>query len=290
LVKSKLSFFNFKIFKMRDFVYNIAKLLLGIRGNLKLLELKMPNCKIYLPDDSIWMFIREIYLLELYFDFKMLKGIVIDAGAHVGAFSIPTSFYAKKVISIEPNPIIVKILELNKMINSRENVEIYPFALYHSASSVKFHDIHISHSGYISENGEGVEVKTIKLDDIIENYDEIELLKMDIEGSEYDVIFNTKIENLKKIKRIVGELHYKDEKKRNEFKSYLEKLGFKFFEYDKNQLYNSLNIIKAIKNSKYIKNQTFYKIMNYIYLLTPLPKPLTPSEQKTPIFVAYNNY
>ena len=40
----------------------LAKAILKIKGNLILLELKKPPCKIYLPDDSIWALIREIYL------------------------------------------------------------------------------------------------------------------------------------------------------------------------------------------------------------------------------------
>lgn len=268
-------------------MYEIAKFLLNIKGNIKLLELNEPNCKIYLPDDSIWAIMREIYLLEVYSNFRFLKGIVIDAGAHAGAFAIPVSFYAKKVIAIEPSPFMVKLLEINKIINLRENIEIYPFALYHSASRIKFQEGYISNSGYISKNdNKGIEVKTIKLDEIIKNYDEIELLKLDIEGSEYDVIFNTKPENLKKIRKIIGELHYQDKKLRDDLKNYLEKLGIKFLEYEKNYIYSPSNILKAFKNSKYIKRQFFYKLMNYIYILTPIPKPITPSKKVT-LFIAY---
>jgi hypothetical protein len=75
-----------------------------------------------------------------------------------------------------------------------------------------------------------------------------------MEGAKYDVIFNARKESLKRIKRLVGEIHY-------EGKEMLEKSPFR--------------VLKAVKNSARIKGQMFYKITNYIYLLTPVPKPIT---------------
>jgi hypothetical protein len=104
----------------------LAKVILKIKGNLILLELKKPPCKIYLPDDSIWALIREIYLLEAYPPFESLKGVIIDAGAHAGSFAIPASFFADRVVAIEPNPIMVKIPFLkNRLLQSRRPYQCY---------------------------------------------------------------------------------------------------------------------------------------------------------------------
>jgi hypothetical protein len=78
----------------------------------------------------------------------------------------------------------------------------------------------------------------------------------DIEGAEYDVIFNARTESLRRIKRLVGE--------RNVGKVW----GIPKF-------YSPFRVLKAVKNSARIKGQMFYKITNYIYLLTPVPKPIT---------------
>ncbi len=255
-----------------------AKLMLRIRGNLILMELKNPPCKIYLPDDSIWALMREIYMLEAYPPFESLKGIIIDAGAHAGSFAIPASFFADRVIAVEPNPFLVKILEMNVLLNYRQNVDIIPYALYQSSKTVYFSQDEITSvmGTVLKVSKDRVEVKTISLDEIVERYGEIELLKMDIEGAEFDVIFNSKPENLKRIKRIVGEIHYREkESSEKEFREYLEKLGFvcKFIRKDK--FYRPLGVLKAIRNSGKIKGQNFYKIANYIYLLAPLPKPIT---------------
>jgi FkbM family methyltransferase len=82
--------------------------------------------------------------------------------------------------------------------------------------------------GTISKEGK-IEVLAISLDEIVERYGEIELLKMDIEGAEYDVIFNAKKESLKRIKRLVGEIHYEGKEmleKFGEYPSSIARLGF----------------------------------------------------------------
>jgi len=240
---------------------DLARIVLGMRGNLILLELKSPQCEIYLPDDSIWALMREIYMLEAYPPFESLKGVVIDAGAHAGAFAIPASFFADRVVAVEPNPFLVKILELNAILNRRENVDILPYALFQSSKTIYFNpDELTSVMGRVSKDGK-IEVKTISLDEIVERYGEIELLKIDIEGAEYDVIFNSKPETLKKIKRIVGELHYREgENPEKEFGEYLGKLGFTCRFIEKSEFYNPLSVMKAIKNSRKIRGKRITSI------------------------------
>jgi len=269
-------------------INKIAKFLLNIKGNIKYIELNEPRCKVYTYDDSIWLLMREIYFLEIYGSIKNYKGIVIDAGAHCGSFSIPVSFYSNEVISIEPDPINLKILELNKIINSRDNIKILPFALYSKKEELVFIRDEISGSGKIQIEGNGIKIKTITLDEILENYKEIELLKIDIEGAEFDVLMNTK--NINKIKKIIGELHYEDKKLRDELEKFLKSNNFEFVEIEKNKLYNNFSsLMKAFKNSKIVKNHNYLKFMIFLYLSIPFPKPLVNLEkkEKTTLFIAY---
>ncbi|MEO0159069.1 MAG: FkbM family methyltransferase [candidate division WOR-3 bacterium] len=252
----------------------LRKIILNVRGNIEFVELKEPRCKVYLPDYTIWLLLREIYLIEVYGNFQGLDGTIIDAGAHCGAFSIPASYYANEVISIEPNPMNLKILEFNKIVNSRKNVKIFPYALYHKKGQFKL-KLNGSLTSSINDK-EGIDIFTITLDEILENYKRISLLKMDIEGAEFDVLLNTKPENLKKINKIVGELHYEDIRLRDKLKDYLESVGFYFQEIEKSTIYN-LNlksILKVLKNSRKVKNQLYNKITNYLYLFLLVRKPL----------------
>jgi hypothetical protein len=52
-------------------------------------------------------------------------------------------------------------------------------------------------------------------------------------------------------------------------------MGFKCKFVGKSEFYSPFRVLKAVKNSTKIRGQMFYKITNYIYLLTPIPKPIT---------------
>ncbi len=60
------------------------------------------------------------------------------------------------------------------------------------------------HSFY-SRNGVPIKVKTIGLDDILNNFPKVSLLKIDTEGAEYEIILNST--SINKVKKIVGEYH-----------------------------------------------------------------------------------
>ena len=69
---------------------------------------------------------------------------------------------------------------------------------------------------YIGDKGAGWKteniidlVQTISIDSIIENYGTINLLKIDVEGSEYEFLLG---KDLSKINYIVGEFHFEKEK------------------------------------------------------------------------------
>lgn len=53
--------------------------------------------------------------------------------------------------------------------------------------------------------GKGVQVRTISLDTILKPIEKVKLLKIDAEGSEYQILLSTK--NIQKIEYICGEYH-----------------------------------------------------------------------------------
>jgi hypothetical protein len=60
------------------------------------------------------------------------------------------------------------------------------------------------HSFYQS-NGVPIKVQTVSLDDILINFSKVSLIKIDTEGAEYEILFNSKL--LFKVDKIVGEYH-----------------------------------------------------------------------------------
>jgi FkbM family methyltransferase len=79
-------------------------------------------------------------------------------------------------------------------------------------------------------NSTSLSVPAITLKKIIDenNLLEVNLLKLDCEGAEYEILYSTNREVLKKIKRMLIEVHPLDDEKRNEkyLSSFLSENGF----------------------------------------------------------------
>lgn len=174
-------------------IYNIINKLLRVRGNISKIRFSVGSrlYEAYVPDDEYWG--------------------AIDVGAHVGLYSLVASSYAKKIIAVEPHPVNYRLLEINKMINNAETIETLNAAVVGQADqhSVKLCEGNHSGSSSIMETSPRCyQAPAIKLSDIIENYTSNKILvKMDIEGAEFEVLKSMNREALKHIERIVMEVH-----------------------------------------------------------------------------------
>ena len=160
--------------------------------------------------------------------------VVIDIGANIGAFSIFAAKSSKnvKVFSYEPTPDTFSRLVKNIKINHFENI-IHPFQLGIAGKRDKrtlFINPDNSDSNTFYKNflpnyrNESVQIETITLEDIFKNnnINHCDFLKMDCEGAEYEILFNTSPEYLQKIKKIALEYHCG----RKEIIDFLKKTGF----------------------------------------------------------------
>lgn len=137
----------------------------------------------------------------------------IDGGANIGFFSIrllgKDNF--KEALLIEPNPENLKLLEYN--ISAFTNAKVLPYALAKEEGSVVF-ELATSNTGHIKgaighpETTSSVLVNAKVLSDIIPGHWTMEktLLKLDIEGAEYEVIDDI-IDHKIFPRIIVGEIH-----------------------------------------------------------------------------------
>ena len=125
---------------------------------------------------------------------------VAFVGAHVGALAIPTAQKVKKAYLIEANPTTYKLLEANLKINGIDNAVAFNCAVGEDEGEINFFVIDSNSGGskrepankekrYFKdtpETAETVKVQMRRMDDLIINPDEIlDLVLMDIEGSEY---------------------------------------------------------------------------------------------------------
>jgi FkbM family methyltransferase len=161
--------------------------------------------------------------------------VIIDIGANIGIFSLYASLKARngKIYSYEPFENHFKRMQENIKINKAKN--IFPFNLAISNKKGKkylFINENSSgmHSTVFNKNSKDkVKINTATLEDVFKEnkLKKCDFLKMDCEGAEYDIIFNTKKETFNKIKKISLEFDNIDKEKNCfKIKEILEKNGF----------------------------------------------------------------
>jgi FkbM family methyltransferase len=184
-------------------------------------------------------FFEETYLA--YLPSKILdieSPIILDIGANVGFFSI-FSFYKfknPKIISFEPIKRNFDLLQNNVNLISSNNLIIVNKAVSKTNGQITLtfsNDQDITTSASIFDNqSESIKETVIStsLEKIVEDYklSKIDLLKLDCEGAEYEIFYNTPSHIFKKVNCIALETHQgKSENENNMVLSnYLRKLGF----------------------------------------------------------------
>jgi FkbM family methyltransferase len=161
------------------------------------------------------------------------EDIVVDIGAHIGVFSIFASELAKKgkVYSVEPMPGNIEMLKNNMSINKIENIVPINMAVSNKRGKRKIilGKSTGMHSFYLGKSSKTLEVQTICLQDIVEEYKipRIDFLKVDCEGAEYEILFDCPKHILNIVERMCLEWHNIDSDRNIlTLKRFLEEKGF----------------------------------------------------------------
>ena len=134
--------------------------------------------------------------------------VIVDLGSHIGTSIV---FFRQRhpgaeIHGFEPDPESFGALQAN--VGALEGVTIDPRAVAAGRGEAVFHSSANSlASSLVAGDGQAVRVRTVGLDGIIEELalDRIDLLKLDVEGAEYDVLANAT--RLGVVRAIAGELH-----------------------------------------------------------------------------------
>ena len=155
------------------------------------------------------IFINEEYKIN--FSFKKDKIHIIDAGANCGYATVYfKSLYPNSdIVCIEPEN--SNILFLKKNIQSLGRVKVFSKGLWTHKTRLKIKDTNAKkYSFQVKEDDKG-DIEAISLDNILSytQWDNIDLLKIDIEGSEKKIFSDKDANWISKTNYIVVEAHDK---------------------------------------------------------------------------------
>lgn len=138
---------------------------------------------------------------------------IMDIGGGLGDFTIYAANVPEShIYAFEPFPESYQLLQENLQLNQIHNASVYAQAVGAEnghLSLVTGSGVAVRHSTSLNDGIGDMVVESITLDDALANLgeDQIDFLKMDCEGGEYDILFNASDSTLDRIQNICMEYH-----------------------------------------------------------------------------------
>ena len=185
------------------------------------------------------------------------NSVVVDIGANIGLFSLLAASISPdiKIHAFEPSADSFVLLQKNVVANGCANIQCYQYAvcgktgetnLYLDPDSIGDSVL----SGWVGkDNVVGTErVPCISLDDLFTRcgITFCDYLKMDCEGSEFDVLFSASSQTLIKIGAIALEYHEYGGRQSNELVELLRRNGFQV---DEKRTCSNLGMLYALRDA-----------------------------------------
>jgi len=134
--------------------------------------------------------------------------VFVDVGANVGAYTLFSAPKFRTVLAVEPGSIARRMLERNLIINDVQNVTVDARVVGTRIGLVKlYHSPSIGNWGLIPSNTsqEFDLVDGVNLGELLSEYRRVDLIKIDVEGSELDVLRSAE-DSLRKVSEIIIEV------------------------------------------------------------------------------------
>lgn len=189
-----------------------------------------------MPTDADESVFEEVFVDM---DYKLLddvikgaKNCILDIGAHIGCFSVYSSFLNPDVgiFAFEPELSNFALLKEHLKNNGAKNVKAKNLAVWSGDGAGKLFISEDSHNHSLVKNGGvgEINVNFISLQRALFTFNKCDLVKMDCEGAEFEIFRNTPLDVLKKVSVFYIEYHlYDDGFDKNELVSILQRAGFK---------------------------------------------------------------
>ena len=181
----------------------------------------------------------EIWKAKIYDDprFPIRAGdVILDIGAHIGGFAVRAAQLAApgNVYAYEASRSNFDLLAENKALNNVANLHVHHTAVSDKRGEMEFFlpgDNGALGSLLQDANSPRERVRAVTLADILSenNIEQVDCLKMDVEGAEYGILANCSRETLERIRYIVMEYHefVDDSRSHRDLVRLLESHGFR---------------------------------------------------------------
>jgi FkbM family methyltransferase len=167
---------------------------------------------------------------------------VIDIGANIGSFAVFAGLAARKgrVFAFEPDAENYALAVDNAALNRLDNVVVERVAVSGTPGTLRLFkgaevSLHTTLASRPHGADEGEDVPAITLPEIFEKHRiaRCDFLKMNCEGAEYEILYRTPPEYLRRIDRIALEYHATEDKERlaRELAAFLVAQGIEIFEF-----------------------------------------------------------
>lgn len=154
---------------------------------------------------------EELFLSEIYrFETKNSNPIIIDCGANIGLSSIyfKTIYPNATLYAFEPDESLFKLLSQNIAVNGFQDTHLHQEAVWIEDCTLSFSKKGSEASHIDLTNHSAHKVKAIQLASFLAQFDQVDFLKMDIEGAEFQVVADC-LDELKKVDHFFLEYHGK---------------------------------------------------------------------------------
>ncbi len=197
-------------------------------------DVKFLSYSFDVPDlaSFIWQF-KDLFVDESYkFKAGTDKPVIYDCGANIGMSCLyfKKLYPRAKIKAFEADPKIAKILEKNlKRNNVLDGIKVINNAVWVDDNGIEFSSDGAD-GGSIYRNGTKTKINSIRLKDFLEKEGKIDMLKIDIEGAEYEVLKDCS-DSLDNVSNLFVEYHSwnNNRQKLSEILSIFERNDFRYY-------------------------------------------------------------
>lgn len=222
--------------KIGYYLWSIIELLIGVKNwgtlfaiflgkpfnGLRWLNLRRENISMAVTSKMEAWSVKESLIDRFYTRYSEPfepDWVVVDIGASIGEFTVEAALQVPegKVYVFEPNPGSINILRQNIRANNLKNIETHNIGVWKSNGEItlEIHNDDPIHARSTEETLESDEyfkrtsIPVISLADMLETIvtEDVDLMKLDCEGTGHDILLTQTPQTFKRIKRIIMEVH-----------------------------------------------------------------------------------